>query len=1136
MTESRATNNTTPGINGRLARRMSMYVILASTLIAVFTSGIQIYSEYQRDINGVYAGLEQIKRTHLSNIASRVWVLDTEELHTTLRSLLSLPSIRYVAAYNNKTLFLDVGRNTEQKVITRVYPLYHYQKGARIRVGRLVVKASLENAYRRIIERALIILTGNAIKTFIVAALILLIFYRLVARHLNKIAEFAGTLKIDTLDNRFEFDRKQNPAGQQDELDMLRTALTTMQQNLAKATQELKDSRNQVSLLLNSTAEAIYGIDLEGKCTFVNQACLDMLGYDCNDELLGKTMHQVVHHSQADGSPYPWKRHPIFQALTRQHKVHVNEEVLWRKDGSHFIAEYWSHPIFKHNEHVGAVVTFLETTERAEALKALQQRELDLAITLNSIGDAVITTDLNGLITRMNPTAEKLTGWPFTEAKNQPIQKVFQVIDARTGEAIENPLTQVIGEGRIVHLSQHATLISKQGKEYQITDSAAPIRYDDDNILGMVLVFNDITEQYRLRQAAAENKRVLQAIMDHSPATIYAKSPAGKFVFVNRQFEKLFKLCSKEVIGRTLHDIFPEQVADQMKQNDLAVLQARRTLEFEETAPLKDGPHTYTSIKFPLFNDDGEVSAICGISTDITRHKQQEEQLRRSQKMDALGKLTGGIAHDFNNILGIMLGYANLLRGMLDGQPRLAAYVDEIQHAGERGARLTQKLLGFSRRKNRDCSLVQVNTLLQDQQLMLEKMLTARIKLNYQLDKQLWPVELDAGDLEDAIVNLCINAMHAMQSEGELTLATSNRTITPVQAQLLQLNPGDYVVLDVTDTGCGIDYAIREKIFDPFFSTKGNQGTGLGLSQVYGFVKRSNGAIKIYSEPGQGTRFSLYFPRSHRNPDSKTPAAVSTPPLLRGTETLLVVDDEPAIVKLAKNILEQQGYQVLTAADGEQALSILERQPIDLMITDIIMPNLDGNQLAEKIREHFPRTRILVVSGYTKTQHHEGAVQPEHCNILNKPYTANELLTRVRQLLDRPAANLTGLQGCHVLVIDDDHDICKLFAVNLEKLGCTCTIAHDADQGLSCYQQSLQRGKPVDITIVDLTIPGSLDGKETARRLRTLDPNARIIVTSGHTGSTEMTDYSRFGFDAAIEKNFNRKAIQSALELVLKSA
>ncbi len=1133
MTETASTKGVSAGINGRLARRMSMYVILASTLIAVFTSGIQIYAEFQRDVNGVYAGLEQIKRTHLSNIASRIWVLDTEELHTTLRSLLSLPAIHYVAAYNNKTLFLDVGENTDDKVITRVYPLYYSQQGSRIRIGKLVIKASLENAYRRIIERALIILAGNAVKTFIVAALILLIFYRLVARHLNRIAEFAGTLEIDTLDSRFEFDRRQNPADQQDELDLLRTALTTMQRNLAQATQELKDSRNQVSLLLNSTAEAIYGIDLEGRCTFVNQACLDILGYQHTDELLGREAHRIIHHSHEDGSPYPWAQHPIHRALCRRQRVHVTDEVLWRKDGSHFAAEYWSHPIFKHNEHVGAVVTFLETTERAETLKALQQRELDLAITLNSIGDAVITTDLSGRITRMNPMAEKLTGWTFAEAQHQPIQKVFQVIDATTGEHIDNPIGQVIHEAKVVHLSQHATLISRHGERYQITDTAAPIRYDDDAILGMVLVFNDITEQYQLRQAAAENKRVLQAIMDHSPAVIYAKSPAGRFVFVNRRFEKLFKLRSEEVIGKTLHDLFPQQIAEQMIQNDLAVLQAGHTLEFEEVAPHEDGPHTYASIKFPLFDDSGEISAVCGISTDITRHKQQEEQLRRSQKMDALGKLTGGIAHDFNNILGIMLGYANLLRDLLDGQPKLAAYVAEIQHAGERGAALTQKLLGFSRRKSNDSTLVQINTLLQDQQLMLEKILTARIRLNYRLADSLWPVELDVGDLEDAIVNLCINAMHAMQSEGELTLATANRTITPVQAQLLQLKAGDYVVLDVIDTGCGIDYTIREKIFDPFFSTKGNQGTGLGLSQVYGFVQRSNGAIKLYSEPGRGTRFSLYFPRARDEERKKPPPRSSKTQPVHGSETLLVVDDEPAIVKLAESILSRHGYRVLTAADGEQALSVLENDKVDLTITDIIMPKLDGNQLAREIARRFPETRVLVVSGYTRTQEHDNGLPPHH-DLLYKPYTAEELLNRVRRSLDRPRER-SGLEGLRVLIIDDDRNICRLFALNLEKLGCTSIVTNDAAEGLKHYQQSLQQGKPVDIVIVDLNIPGSLNGKQIAQRIRALDPDARIIVSSGDSHSSEMTDCGSHGFDAAIEKNFNRNEIRKVLAGLLKT-
>ncbi len=262
-------------------------------------------------------------------------------------------------------------------------------------------------------------------------------------------------------------------------------------------------------------------------------------------------------------------------------------------------------------------------------------------------------------------------------------------------------------------------------------------------------------------------------------------------------------------------------------------------------------------------DEAGKVKGIRSNNMDITERRQAEEGLRRSQKMDALGKLTGGIAHDFNNMLGIILGYADLLQEALSDQPKLKKYAHEIHHASERGAKLTKKLLAFTRQKISEADMLNLNTLLQDEKHLLEKTLTARIKLVLILAENLWPVWLDSNDLEDAILNMSINAMHAIDGNGQITLQTSNEQINVTDAKLLDLEPGDYVLLNITDTGGGMNDATKEIIFDPFYSTKGENGTGLGLSQVYGFMQRSNGEIKVYSELGHGTQFALYFPRYH---------------------------------------------------------------------------------------------------------------------------------------------------------------------------------------------------------------------------------------------------------------------------------
>lgn len=638
--------------------------------------------------------------------------------------------------------------------------------------------------------------------------------------------------------------------------------------------------------------------------------------------------------------------------------------------------------------------------ERQAALNSLQERETNLSITLNSIGDAVIATDHHGKVTRMNPVAEKLTGWTMDEARGISLKTVFPIIDATTRQTIENPVDKVLGSGEIVFLSNHTTLIAKDGTEYQIADSAAPIRDKFGNILGIVLVFNNVTEQYKLREDADKNRRNLQAIMDHSPAVIYVKDLEDRFVFINKQFEILANRPSNEIIGKSSYDLFPQEDVDEMRRNDVTVLNTRHTLESKEHISLENEIRTFHSTKFPLFDEHRNIYAICGISTDITEREQQEEQLRRTQKMDTLGKLTGGIAHDYNNILGIVMGYAELLEAHIGKNSELADYVHEIYHAGERGSNLTKKLLSFSRKTPTEAEIVNINTLLQGEKEMLERTLTPRIKLQLHLDNNLKLVYLDSSELEDAIINLSINAMHAIDGSGELTIKTYNEYVSESDEKELSLHSGNYTVLSIADSGRGMDKETQQKIFEPFFTTKGEQGTGLGLSQVYGFVERSNGIIRVYSRPGHGTRFVIYFPCFEDDEAVSSDKKKRDSANLRGEENILVVDDEPSLLFLAEEILEPFGYRVFSAESAKQALNILQNNKIDLLLSDIIMPETDGYELAAIVKKQYPNVKIQLVSGFNDEQHIHLVDQQLTDNLILKPYHSNTLLKRIRHLLD----------------------------------------------------------------------------------------------------------------------------------------
>ena len=640
-------------------------------------------------------------------------------------------------------------------------------------------------------------------------------------------------------------------------------------------------------------------------------------------------------------------------------------------------------------------------SERQQALIKLNEREQDLAITLDSIGDAVITTDAKGLVTRMNPVAEKMTGWSLEEAKHQPLKTIFPIINATTRETIKNPVDKVMSTGNTVFLSNHTTLISKDGTEYQIADSAAPIRNGNNDIQGMVLIFNDVTEQYHMREEIRLSEQHLKLYREQAPLASIEWNLDFQVIGWNNAAEKIFGYTFDEVKGRDFVDLMlPENAVVDIKKiwQDL-ISQAGGDVSINENLT-KEGHIILCEWHNTALKDEtGKVIGAASIVQDITERKQQEEKIRRSQKMDALGKLTGGIAHDYNNMLGVILGYSELLKNMLNDKPVISDYINEIHRAGERGAKLTKKLLTFARQKASDAKILDINALLKDQQHMLEKTLTARIKLVFDLSDDLWQVCLDNNDLEDAVINMSINAMHAIENNGQITIRTSNEVINKTDAQLLQIKAGEYVLLSLTDTGSGMDEATKEKIFDPFYSTKGDQGTGLGLSQVYGFIEHNNGSIQVFSEPGHGTQFALYFPRHYEVTEDKQQNKNKPAIDSNGSETILIVDDEPALAKLCSTILSQHGYHVFTANNGKEALVVLESESIDLVLSDVIMPEMDGYELATSIQEKYPRIKIQLASGFSDDRHLNMVDESLHRNILHKPYSSYTLLKRIHELL-----------------------------------------------------------------------------------------------------------------------------------------
>ena len=612
------------------------------------------------------------------------------------------------------------------------------------------------------------------------------------------------------------------------------------------------------------------------------------------------------------------------------------------------------------------------------------------------------------MLFRSNPVAEKLTGWRVEEARGRPLQTVFSIINSLTLQPIESPVKKVVDSGEILHVSNHTTLISKDGKELHISDSAAPI-VSNGKITGVILVFNDMTEDYYIREKLKSNEQEQRDILEYLIDAVVTVDDLGTILTFNKSAENLFGYRPNEIIGNHVEILFSETTFHNfnyyMKQYFDTADSRMVNLDDDQAVTVKRKNGEVFPIRLmvnELPKDNNGHRRFIGSCYDLSTEIKREEQLRRSQKMDALGKLTGGVAHDFNNSLSVILGYSELLKKELADQPKLSKYIDHIANAGQRGAKLTNKLLSFSRDTSPEAKILDINTLLLAEQDMLQKTLTVAVELSLDLEDDLWPVFIDISDLENAILNMSINAMHAMAKNDHpstLAIKTRNQSLNVIEAQSVGLQPGDYVLLGLADNGLGMSEEVKEKIFDPFFSTKGEQGTGLGLFQIYGLVSRSKGVITVHSEPGKGSNFSLYFPRYTQGKDLKPFSdKIKKLPFSNG-ETVLVVDDETALRELTVELLEGQGYNVLSAENGKQALQILETEPIDLMLSDIIMPVMGGAKLANIVREKYPKIKIQLASGFSDEESGEEINELLQKNLLHKPYSAEVLFNKLSTLL-----------------------------------------------------------------------------------------------------------------------------------------
>ncbi len=635
--------------------------------------------------------------------------------------------------------------------------------------------------------------------------------------------------------------------------------------------ESLKRGEEKFRELFDSAPVGYHEIDNKGFIADVNRTELEMLGYQ-REEMVGKPVWQFVHNSESSRIRVLAKLSGELQPTNSAARIYL------RKDGTAFTALLQERLLKDELGRITGIRTVMQDiTERTRAEEALRISEEQYRTTLYSIGDGVITTDIHGMVSQMNPVAETLTGWSEKQAIGKPVTEVFNIVNEESGSTVDNPVSRVLREGIIVGLANHTTLIAKDGVRRPIADSGAPIRSELGETIGVVLVFNDQSE-----------RRLLHA------------------------------------------------------------------------------------------------------------------QLMQAQKMEAIGRLAGGVAHDFNNVIAVILGYAKLIEHAINPLDPIARKVQAIIVAAERSADLTKQLLAFARKQVVTPVVLNLNDALSAVQSMLSRLVGEDIAITLRPGKDLWNIRIDRTQVDQILANLSTNARDAIADVGSISIEASNIVLDEdFCKEHLEFRPGEFVMLAFSDSGCGMDKATTSQIFEPFFTTKPkDKGSGLGLATVFGAVKQNNGFINVYSEPAKGTTFKIYFPRFYGEID--VPAKKQEDIPLQGTESILVVEDEEQVLDLAKSSLELYGYTVFTAKSPGDAILLCERgdRKLDLLISDVVMPEMNGKELKERLSVLKPEMKVIFMSGYTADVVAHRGILEEGINFLQKPFTPRSLARKVREVLN----------------------------------------------------------------------------------------------------------------------------------------
>ncbi len=641
-----------------------------------------------------------------------------------------------------------------------------------------------------------------------------------------------------------------------------------------------------------------------------------------------------------------------------------------------------------------------EHRKRRKAEEALRESEERFRILFEQAADSILLLEITPegipMIRDVNSAALRRLGYERDELIGQPVSAIDVAPDA--SKVNEKRRQDILAETGAVFEARHRC---KDGMIRDFECSVSEIQMGSRTYA--ISVERDITE----RKRAEEERARLAAAVEQAAETIMITDVAGKILYANPAFEKIAGYTRAEALGQNPRLLKSGKQDAEFYREMWALLAAGQVWSGHLINKRKDGTlYEEEATISPVRDVAGTIVNYVAVKRDVTHEVQLETQFHQAQKMEAVGRLAGGIAHDFNNLLMVINGYSDLVADGLAGNPRLQNYAREIRHAGERATALTCQLLAFSRKQVLQPVVLDLNAVIADLQKMLNRLIGEDIRIVINPDRALVSVKADPGQIEQVLINLAVNARDAMPAGGRLLFETANAEFDELSCrEHVDCQPGRYVMVAVSDTGCGMTEEVKSRMFEPFFTTKAEgKGTGLGLATVFGIVRQSGGFIDVQSELGAGTTFRVYLPQvTEQLPPGRPDDRGGNPS--HGTETILLVEDDEALRSMVRVILNNLGYTVLEAANGVAALRVADKgaRHLDLVLTDVVMPEMSGPILVQSLLRSRPDLKVIYMSGYSETSGNFVGVSKEAAIILKKPFSTNDLTLKVRQVLDAKA-------------------------------------------------------------------------------------------------------------------------------------